>query len=123
MKLHYALTMAAAIVITQPAHAGRHHQQHMLQHLTSELNLSAEQVEAVRGVLDEASAEREAHKQAMHEEMQVFHCAQREQTHESLSQILDAEQLATLEQLRAERDRGGETRGRRGGKHRMRFEC
>ncbi|GJM09118.1 MAG: hypothetical protein DHS20C11_13940 [Lysobacteraceae bacterium] len=122
MKLHYALTMAAAILITQPAQAGRHHQQHMLQHLTSELNLSAEQVETVRGILDEASAEREAHKQAMHEEMQVFHCAQREQTHESLSQVLDADQLAALEQMRAERDKG-DARGRRGGKHRMRFEC
>lgn len=122
MKLHYALTMAAALLITQPVQAGRHHQQHMLQHLTSELNLSADQVESVRDILDEASAERDAHKQAMHEEMQVFHCAQREQTHQSLSQVLDSDQLAALEQLRAERDQGA-PRGRREGKHRMRFEC
>lgn len=64
--------------------------------LTERLDLTAEQQEQVKGVLEESFARRAEVRAAHREEMDAL----RDQTHEKLAAILTAEQVEKLDQLR-----------------------
>ena len=88
----------------------------MVERLSQELDLSAEQAGQLLTVLKEAEAEREAlHQQAL-EQMKPEICALHLDTQDQVRQILSDDQYAELEALKTERaERRAQGKGKRPG--------